>query len=84
MADQQFPITDKSGKLRVDFSPGAREGKGSYTVYYWATRPDAEQHIDTDKEHWHPDSEHETFEAAERRLTDLQSGGKRKSIYRKG
>jgi hypothetical protein len=66
----EFPITE--GNLRIDFSPGKRDGLGAYTVYYWATRPDADQHIDTDKEAWEPDSEHDTLEEAQQRLAEMR------------
>jgi hypothetical protein len=86
MAEQQFPIQD--GDYVIDFSPEARDDKGavtrkaSFRVYYWAERPDAKEHVADDKHHWHPDSEHDSLEAAQSRVKELKGGGKRKSIYR--
>lgn len=51
-----------------------------WRVYYWAERPDADQHTPDDQYHWHPDSEYATEEEARKRMAELKKGAKRKSI----
>lgn len=51
-----------------------------WRVYYWAERPDAAARGVDDKNHWHPDSEHATQEAAQKRMAELRAGAPRQSI----
>ena len=51
-----------------------------WRVYFWAERPDKEEHGDDDQCHWHPDSEHSSLAAAEERMAALKDGAERKSI----
>jgi hypothetical protein len=53
-----------------------------YRVYYWCERPDAANYGPDDQFHWHPDTEHDSFEAAFARLQELEGGGEPKSLYR--
>jgi hypothetical protein len=75
----QFPLTDEKNGLRIDVS---FQEPRKFSVYYWCERPDAEERVEGDKEHWHPDSVHDTLEAAQERLKALTGGAKLKSIYR--
>ena len=75
--EEQFPQVDKKSGLCIDKTIGQ---PAKYRVYFWAERPDADDHIEGDKEHWHPESEHETYEAAKARAKELAGGAKKKSI----
>jgi hypothetical protein len=64
------------------FSEDAATGLRHWRVYYWAERPDAEDHAEDDQGHWHPDSEHQTKELALKRVEALKAGASRFSILK--
>ena len=56
------------------------EHEDFWRTYYWAERPDKEEHGADDQYHWHPDSEHTTEASAKARVEQLESGAKKQSI----
>lgn len=72
-----FPHYDREAGLGIDKT---WSGPPLYRVYFWAQRPDYETRHESDTHHWHPDSEHETLEAAQARFDALRGGAKKKSI----
>jgi hypothetical protein len=76
-AAERFPMGDKDYRIDATF-----QDPRLYKVFYWAARPDAQFRRDDDKFHWHPDSEHQTLEAAKARLAELKQGAKKRSILR--
>jgi hypothetical protein len=73
----QFPMGDKQYRIDASF-----QEPRLYKVFYWAERPDTRFRRDDDKFHWHPDSEHQTLDAAQARMVELRGGAKKRSIMR--